>query len=579
MFFWIKLLPALFLFALLFYRYRMHVAAYFTALPMPRYRVRMQRDVIIPMRDGVRLVADVYFPKAEGKFPVIVTRTPYEKGAKDHQYPFLGNLFASQGYVCIIQDTRGKHQSEGDFYPFAHEESDGCDTVDWACKQEWSDGRVGTFGASYLGLTQWLSAPSQGEHLKAMVPIFISQRAYDIVRGKHGVLHFKDSLVWHYRNQHRNKVQNDEVNWEEAIKHLPVNRADEAIGGRIPCFRDWITHSELDGYWGQWRTDKKVAHIHSPALVVAGWFDRFIDFSIEDYLRMRREGSGDARESRLLIGPWAHEPGQTFPDLKISKEASPWRQLTHIMRWFDRWVKGRSNGLDQEPPIRYFVLGENRWRETSHWPLKESDFQRFYLHGDATLQKKNPERHRLQSTFLYDPENPVPSVGSNAIYAEGECGPRLQTEVEERSDVLVFTTAPMEEDFLVVGPVKLILYAASSAVDTDFTAKICDVHLDGRSVSLKGGIVRARYRHSLREPELLTPGKPEQFEIEIGAIANMFKRGHSIRLQVSSSSFPEYSRNLNVEEEPHHAKKGVVAQQTIYHDEEHPSYLQLPVIK
>ncbi len=573
---WPFFLALLLFFVFLGFRYRMHVAAIVMGVPRPLHRVRLERDVIITMRDGVKLIADLYMPKTLGKYPAILTRTPYEKRDLDHKYPFLGQLFASQGYVCVIQDTRGKHQSGGDFYPFAHEEADGCDTVAWVCEQEWSNGKVGTFGASYLGLTQWLSAPSVGPALRAMVPIFISQRAYDIVRGRHGVLHYKDSLVWHYLNQHRNKLKDDKLDWDKALRHLPVSEADEAIGKRLPCYRDWITHAELDGYWGQWRTDKKVAHIQCPALIVAGWFDRFVNFSIEDYQRMRKDGGDLARRSQLVIGPWAHEPGQKFPDFKLGRNSGPWQQLTLVVNWFDRWVKGVENGVDDLLPVLYYLLGANEWRRASDWPLPDTDYQRFYLHQGGSLDPEHCQKEET-SQFIYDPEDPVPSIGGNGVYAEGECGPRLQTAIELRDDVLTFSTEPLLEDLTVVGSVSVHLYASTSAVDTDFAVKLCDVDRGGRSINLKGGIIRARYRHSLREPELLTPGKPELFEIHIGAVGNLFKKGHRIRLQVSSSCFPEYSRNLNVEEDPHYATKGIVAQQTIYHDSERPSYLRLPV--
>lgn len=570
-------------------RFRWWFAAWILGLPKPSFSsIRIIYDVIIPMRDGVRLVADVYRPKVTGKYPAILIRTPYEKGEKEHQMPFIGRLFASQGYVCIIQDTRGKHQSEGDFYPFAHEDADGCDTVEWLASQEWCDGNVGMFGVSYLGLTQWLSAPLQGNALKAMAPIFISTRAYDIVRGNHGVLHFRDILVWQYKNVYRQKRDEAGVDWDRVIWHLPVISADEVAGEKIAGYKDWVQHSEKDGYWGQWRADNKMAHIRAPALILAGWFDRFVESGFEDYLRMRATaGSQEARCSRLIVGPWIHEATTGYPDMKLGRQALGRMQLKEIIRWFDRWTKGIDNGIDREDPIKIFVMGINQWRSEKEWPLARTEYTEFFLHSGGNANTRNgdglltmePPSDEASDRFEYDPKDPVPTMGGNSVY-KGKVfsGPLDQKPVDGRDDVLVYTTPTLEANLEVTGPVKLVLYAASSAPDTDFTAKLVDVYPDGKALYVKSGIVRARYRNSLREPELLVPGEITRFEIEIGPTSLVFLKGHRIRLQVSSSNFPEYSRNLNTEEDPHHSVKIAVAQQTIYHDSQCPSHLVLPVI-
>lgn len=583
---YLELLFPLAVIALVFYWERMRFVAWYFDLPRTPSRVGVEKDVMIPMRDGVNLAGDIYRPKRQGRYPCIVVRTPYEKGEMKHEYPFLGKLFASQGYACLIQDTRGKHRSEGHFYAFAYEGNDAYDTVDWIAEQDWCDGNVGMFGSSYLGLSQWLSAPLQNPHLKAMVPTFVSQKAYDIVRGNSGVFRLKDALVWNYENMARQKRSSQDIDWKKAVFHLPVIQADEQLSCTIPAFKDWVQHSDEDGYWGQWRADDKIQHIITPALVVAGWFDMFLASSLFNFQKMISEGgSEEARQTQLIVGPWTHHPDLTFKEISYGKSSLIRKQLHVAVRWYDHWLKGLSS-IDAEWPIHLFVMGANIWRREREWPLTRTLYKRYYLHsggramtaqGDGKLTLVFPDV-QTADTYTYDPLNPVPSIGGSAIFGDGWEGPQEQKEVEGRRDVLVYTTDPLEEDVEVTGPIALKLYASSSAPDTDFVGKLTDVHPNGKSYHVQVGIIRARYRLSLSEPSFLEKDRVYLFHIDMAATSQLFKKGHRIRLQITSSHFPEHGRNLNTKEDPNRSKVTQKAHQVIYHDKEHPSHLILPII-
>lgn len=564
------------------------IVAWYLDLPAARHTVKIQKDVQIPMRDGVRLSADIYRPNAEGKFPVILTRTPYGKRNPDHKYAFAGSMFASQGFVYIVQDVRGKFDSEGEFYPYIYEARDGYDTIEWAAIQAWSSGSVGTYGFSYWGTTQWLSAPLGSTHLKAMVPINTSQNPYPRWI-YNSIFRLNDMLVWYYENAPKRGRVSKGVDWDKAVRKLPLTEADNALGSDIPAYDDWIRHPLPGPYWDRFRVDDKVALIQAPALIIEGWYDYYLNLAIEDYNRMiRSAGSPEARQSMLLIGPWTHESKSKFTTVDFGKEASFMKQVKMILLWFNYWLKNEQNGILDEGPIRIFTMGANKWRTEKEWPLKQTRYTAYYLHSDGNansvrgsglLSESKPETEKADA-YTYDPENPVPSIGGTSVYGNlrDQAGPADQKAVETRDDVLVYTTPPLAEDMEVTGPVKLIFYASSSAQDTDFAAKLTEVYPDGISINLQAAVLRARYRDSLERPALLEEGKIYKFEMAIGATGVLFRKGHRIRLQVTSSNFPEYGRNLNTGADNGTTSQTVKAQQSIYHDREHPSHIILPVL-
>ncbi|NQU07691.1 MAG: CocE/NonD family hydrolase, partial [Candidatus Abyssubacteria bacterium] len=308
------------------------VVAWRLGIPQPEYSVVVDENVMVPMRDGIKLAADVYRPDAPGWFPVIVTRTPYDKRNPDHKYEFAAKLFAMQGYVCVIQDVRGKFDSEGDYYPYMTEAEDGHDTFEWAGAQEWSDGNVGTYGFSYWGSTQWLSAPYHSDHLKAMVPIVTGQHLYERWI-YNGIFRYNDVLFWHYGSTCRTHRDLEGIDLENAVRRLPLINADKAMGVNIPAFNHWISHPTPDAYWDQIRVDDKVEQIKAPALLIDGWYDYYLESMLDDFNRMVASGgSEEARMSQIIIGPWTHEAESEFDDVDFGPEADFMQQIKTMLR-------------------------------------------------------------------------------------------------------------------------------------------------------------------------------------------------------------------------------------------------------
>lgn len=566
---------------------RWRIIAWHLGLPAPGYSVSVQKDVMVPMRDGVRLSADIYRPSKEGKYPVILLRTMYGKRNPGHKYSFTGSLFASQGYVFIVQDVRGKFDSEGEFYPYIYEAGDGHDTIEWAGTREWSTGKVGTYGFSYWGSTQWLPAPLRSTYLKAMVPVVTSQDVYPRWI-YNGIFRLNDVLVWHYENAPKRAQSAEGVDWDRAVRTLPLLKADDSLGADIPAYNDWITHPRPGPYWNRVRVDDRVAAIQAPALIIDGWYDYYLNLAIDDFKRMKAAGGSDeARQSVLLVGPWTHASKSKFDDADFGKQASFMRQVRTILAWFDYWLKGEKNGILDGGSARYFTMGANEWRTANEWPPAGTRYTPYYLKsdgkansakGDGILSETAPGAVKPDS-YVADPENPVPSVGGTSIFGKLKAGPFDQREVESREDVLVYTTAPLESDIEVTGPVRLVLYASSSARDTDFAVKLAEVRPNGTSVNVQSAVYRASNRESLVKPALLEKDRVYRFEIDAGNTSMLFKKGHRIRLQIAGSNFPEYGRNLQTGEDNGTTVKTEKARQTVFHDRARPSHLVLPVMR
>ncbi|MCU0845875.1 MAG: CocE/NonD family hydrolase [Spirochaetes bacterium] len=576
---------ALALFAALAWCMQWRILAWYLGLPSPGHSVTVQKGVMVPMRDGVRLSADIYRPSKEGRYPVILLRTMYGKRNPGHKYSFSGGLFASQGYVFIVQDVRGKFDSEGEFYPYIYEAKDGHDTIEWAGTRDWSTGKVGTYGFSYWGSTQWLPAPLRSNYLKAMVPIVTSQDVYPRWI-YNGIFRLNDVLVWHYENAPKRAQSAEGVDWDTAVRTLPLIKADDSLGADIPAYNDWINHPRPGPFWDRVRVDERVSAIQAPALIIDGWYDYYLNLAIDDYKRMKAiSGSKEARQSLLLVGPWTHSSKSKFEDADFGKKASFMKQVRVIVAWFDYWLKGEKNGILDGGPVRFFTMGANEWRAENEWPPAGTRYTPYYLQGrgkansatgDGVLAETAPAAGKPDS-YVADPDNPVPSVGGTSIFGKLKAGPFDQRVVESRDDVLVYTTAPLAGDTEVTGPVKLVLYASSSARDTDFAVKLAQVRPDGTSVNVQSAVYRASNRESLLKPAPLEKDRVYKFEIEVGNTSMLFKKGHRIRLQIAGSNFPEYGRNLQTGDDNGTTDKTLKARQTVFHDREHPSRLILPI--
>jgi hypothetical protein len=564
------------------------------------FEVMLERDITARMRDGVLLRSDIYRPKSEGKFPVLMQRTPYNKANYTSNGAPFAIRAATRGYVVILQDVRGRFSSDGEWYPFRHEMEDGYDTVEWAAALPYSDGKVGMFGWSYLGSTQMYAALAQPPHLVSIFPVVTGSNYYEDWTYRGGVFQQFFNQSWtsfRLSPDTLNRRVQKNANALRWVRDLPLG--DYPIfdtpppAELAPYYFDWLSHPGYDDYWKELSIERRHEKVLVPAYHVAGWYDIFTGGSLNNYTGIKAHGGNEAarRGQRLLIGPWYHD----FLSVREGKcgdvEFGPVAAVNEediMLRWFDHTVKGISNGIELEKPVRIFVMGENVWRDEDDWPLTRAQNTPFYLHsggqansltGDGTLSTVAPQDEPAD-TYRYDPADPVLTRGGGACCDHDHLAPGAfdQRPNEMRADVLVYSTPVLEEEVEVTGPIKAELYISSSAVDTDFTAKLVDVWPNGFAQNLADGIQRARYRLSPERTEFMNPGEIYRLTIDLWVTSNLFRRGHKIRLEISSSNFPRFSRNLNTGELPLRAARMVEATNRVYHDREHPSAVVLPVI-
>jgi len=567
-------------------------------LSKPVYKVLMQSNVRVRMRDGVTLAADIYRPDAPGKFPAILQRTPYNRATA--MPPGDARWFAERGYVVVLQDVRGKYDSDGAFYAFKNEADDGYDTDEWFGSQPWFDGNLGTMGGSYVGYTQWAQAIRGSKYLKAMAMTVTTPDIYGNWIYIDGALHYGFDLPWGGMSMSGHVSQSaNGFEWGPIYKNLPIATSDEAGHHVTQYYRDWLAHPTRDSYWDGISFENDYNKISVPILSIDGWYDIFLRGDINDDARMRKEGkTPEARNGkRLMIGPWAHETGGRValpPNLgaappnpvDFGDDAVVNKRVLHL-RWFDHWLKGIDNGVGTDAPVQIFVMGKNYWRNENEWPLARTKYTNYYIQsggkansagGDGVLTPEQPKGSDTD-TFTYDPANPVPSMGGNVCCSNVPSGPWDQRSVEERKDVLVYTTPAMKEPTEITGPVKMELFASTSAKDTDWTAKLVDIQPDGFAQNIQSGIVRARYRDGAGKPaRMIKPGKVYNYTIDLWATSYVILPGHKLRLEVSSSDFPRFDRNLNTGEDPSTGTKMVAAKQTVYHSARYPSHVVLPLI-
>jgi len=563
-----------------------------SAAPAPdKYAVTAESGVRTKMRDGVFLVADVYRPKADGKFPVLLIRTPYNR--KDAG---TGVLLASNGYVVIQQDVRGRFDSGGEFIPFRNEMNDGDDTVEWAASLPYSDGRVGMFGGSYVGATQMLAAASNPPHLTAIYPYVTAAEYYEGWTYEGGALMQWFASSWASglvidTLQRKASALNNAGDW---VKTLPVNDyrllSVPTASDVAPYYRDWLAHESNDEYWKAVKVSDHYGEMKVKALHSGGWHDIFSGGSIRNFIDMQKQApTAEARSGqRLLMGPWAHaatSPEGKIGDVTFGKQAALDTNGT-ILKWYDYVMKGAQNEFSTNA-VRIFVMGDNVWRDEKEFPLARTQYTRYYLNsekgansltGDGSLSLSVPKTEKSDA-FEYDPANPVPTIGGRLCCGGAlPPGPSDQRPNENRSDVLVYSTPPLNQDVEVTGFITAEIFASTSAADTDFTAMLVDVDQSGYARYLADGIIRARYRNSTAKPEMIERGKLYKYTIDLWATSNVFKAGHRIRVYISSSNFPRFNRNLNTGEGNNGSTRLEKARQTIYHDAQRPSALILPVI-
>ncbi len=562
--------------------------------------ILVEKNVMVAMRDGVKLATDIYRTKDAQPSPILVARTPYNKN--NSRFDF--ERFVKAGYVIIIQDVRGRYTSEGDFESYVFETNDALDLYDWINKQTWSNGKIGTFGGSYLGGTQTLPARENPSALKVMVPEITFSNTHEgtAYQGGAKVLH---DLRWivsilpdlmERRRAHGEDVESPKSIPDElsVLNGLPL-ASHPYIEKYAPFYKEWLKHPSAGPYWETRSPNSGYENMTVPAMHISGWYDIFVHGTLENYTSMRdKAGSELSRKNqKLIMGPWTHMNfSGNFPELTFGpKSSSQAIDLDGIkLRWYNRWLKGIENGIDKEDPVMIFKMGINEWRTEKDWPLPDTKYQHFYLHskgkantlnGDGMLSREAPKKE-LSDTFTYDPMNPVPTLGGQVILpGPNATGPRDQIEVEKRDDVLIYSTPVLEKAVEVTGNLKLKLFISSSAPDTDFTAKLVDVYPNGKAMLLSTGIRRVRYRNSLEKAELMEPGKVYEIEIDLLATSNVFLPGHRIRLEVTSSNFPQFNRNSNTGGDiaTETADKYRSAKNIVLHDQQYPSSLILPIIE
>lgn len=572
-------------------------------------KLTIEKDIMVPMRDNVSLATDIYRPDTNEPLPTLIRRLPYNKNSTKYiSSPEILKIVQA-GYIYVVQDVRGTASSEGEFIPFFQEPEDGEDLINWVRQQPWCNGKIGMIGRSYHGATQLFAAQKQPDGLCVMITEVTPADAFEGLTYRGGALQLAGATGWatrmfnnhvlsRYVKQDKNKIAFD-------VDSLPLVNTPLAKAWKV--YKDWLNHPSYDDYWKTAAIREHYDKVTVPVLHIGGWYDIFLNGTLDNYQGItKRGGSQIGRQNqRLVIGPWTHRVKTgVFPERTYGSHANRDAFITQLhLDWFDRWLKGKDFSNEPEKPVKIFVMGIDSWRDEEDWPLPDTKYKKYYLrsngkantaNGDGNLSLQPPE-NEPEDTYRYDPSYPVPTFGgalqhlecraeteaSTVILpAEYSAGPRDQLIVEKRKDVLCYTTNPLEASLEVTGPIQLVLYISSSAVDTDFTGKLVDVYPDGRAEILSEGILRTRYRDSMSDPELMEPNKKYKLVINIGATSNVFRVGHRIRLEVSSSNFPLYDRNSNtggvIAEES--STDFIVAENKVFHNQEFPSHLILPII-
>jgi len=562
--------------------------------------MKVEKNVMVPMKDGIKLATDIYLPSSEKEktFPALINRTPYNKDRVENSKEI--NAYVNAGYVVVIQDVRGRYHSEGTFIPYEYETEDGLELFNWVKKQSWSNGIFGTFGLSYHGGTQWLPATKNPEGLKAMAPmitfddLFNGSAYYDGAKVLHDLRWTVADIIPDIMERAKKAGEKVTVSVPEVyncLEKIPL-ASDEAVKLYGKYYLDWMKHNTFDDFWKKFSPKEHYNDITVPTLNISGWYDIFVPSTLNNYMGMKKNGGSEIarNNSYLIMGPWSHlNFSGKMNGFDFGSEASEnsFDLLGIKVAWYDHWLKNKPKNNLLEKPVKIFVMGENKWRNEDNWPLPNTNYISYYFHSDGNANIKNgllsvnkPE-NEPSDHFIYDPMNPVPTIGGQVILpGEGAIGPRDQIKAEEREDVLVYETEILQNDITVIGPLIAKLYISSDCKDTDFTVKLTDVDEKNVSKLLSDGILRVRYRNSLEKTEFMEPGKIYEIKVNVAATANTFFKGHKIRVSISSSNFPRFNRNSNsggdimFEQSSTYQK----AKNVVLHDKEHPSCIILPII-
>jgi len=545
-------------------------AKYEKTVSPPRFQVRIDDAVQVPMRDGVSLLADVYRPDGPGRYPVILQRTCYDRSEFDTAD---GEFFAQRGYVYVSQSVRGRGGSEGAFEPEWKEAVDGYDTVAWAGTQPWSDGKVGMVGASYNAYCGWMAAKTEPKWLKTLISVVPMPGPPYGAPWPGGAQYVGDTIGWFGLLRDPLKVQPYNEDMTKAMNSLPLSKADDVqFGHDVPQYDERIRPDRYDAHVQRASYREDIGKIKLPVLYFDGWLDPVSLGTRMNYLSM----VSHAPNQKLIWGPWTHFTNResTEGDTDFTPDGYVDMRTT-TLRWFDRWLKGDQNGIDREPPVSEFLLGENRWYQAKSWPPKNMKPERWYLGSRLDLTPR-PPKASPPTGYVYDPATYVYSSKFNSSYFFNK-GYDV-SDICRRSEQLVYDSKPLKKAVRLDGPIQGKLFASTSAKDTDWVMTLVDVHPDGVCVPLQTGFIRARYRKSFAHPVLLKPGEIFGYDIDLWQMGITIPAGHRLRVVVCSSLFPDMDRNLNTGEPIADATRMVVAHQKIYHDPAHRSYVELPVL-
>jgi putative CocE/NonD family hydrolase len=533
-----------------------------------QYAVDREKGVAFKTADGVALVADLYRPRTQEKMPTILVRMPVSSTFKNRlAADTVGEFWASRGYNVVIQGTRGRYKSGGEFYPLLYEEADGRETLQWLARQPWFDGRLGMWGGSAFGHTQWVLAGEEAPG-PGVLMIQIASTSFREMFHPGGAFSLESALFWAARSHGREDRDPSFGALERGFAGFPLIEADDRAVGDVAFFNDWVRHADADDYWRRIDGSDRARTLKAPVLLMAGWYDPFLPTQLRDFETVRRDAAPNvAAGSRLIVGPWTHADPVRFPDGSTAGDYRP-ASLAPSLPWFDHHLLGKPLDPSLAAPVRIYVMGENKWREEQEWPLARARYVPFYLASGGRLMQTQPAEE-TPDAYLYDPRRPVPTRGGAML------GPRagiaLQNDIEARTDVLAYTTAPLTDDTEVTGPVSAVLYVSTTAPNTDFTVKLVDVHPDGKAYNISDGILRRAYPERSRET-------PQEIVVELWPTSMLFRRGHRVRVEVSSSNYPRYDRNPNSGREIATETEPRPATQTVFHGAAAPSRIILPLV-
>ncbi len=553
-----------------------------------------QQNVPVSMRDGTKLYADIYRPNDQIDYPILLLRTPYNKEdaqTMNYAHPIW---YAQQGYVVIVQDTRGRWSSEGEFNPLVHEGTDGCDTIEWAVTLPYTIPKVGMYGFSFIGFSQLLTAAEQPPHLACIAPFMCGSNSIKV--SENGAFPLAQNLSWAIFVSQNEAIRKKDVKWlqqlattniQELYKYLPLQDVPIIKNELAPFYQKWIQQAHEK----QVDSSSLYENILVPGLHLGGWYDMYVDKTIGNYEGIKEKSKNEnARENQyLILTPWYHMPWSRYVgQIDFGKNAE--NRVNEIqIKWFDRWLKDSPTAWEEDP-VRYFITGENEWHVSKHWPLPESESRVLYLssedransiNGSGKLAEEISEQNSEKDIYVYHPSIYVPAIGgrSGPDPVQTPMGAQNQQPIEIRNDVLVYTSDILTEDVDVVGEVNGELYISTTVEDTDFAVKFIDVFPDGRSVNVAEGLLRASARNGIDQREALIPNKVYQLDISAGSIAHRFKKGHAIRLNITSTLFPTFDRHCNqflpLDEVTELTFK--TATQTVYHNEQYPSNIRFTI--